>query len=212
MSTSDKDLRRLIENLENHEGRLRRLETQEIGVGVGGIWTLIEHKLLGSDVVSVSFTSIPSTYKHLALFSTCQQDSATLSNVPIHMRINADSGSNYLWDTIHSSDSGGHPVTTIDDSSIATNDHWRYMFASYDAADKAGSALTIFPHYSSTIFEKNMFSLAFNLAAAIGSQVVGIFGCVWEDTVAINEIGVGFFSPATLNLKTNSQFTLYGIN
>jgi hypothetical protein len=196
--------------LRDVQRRIERLETLE--AATAGVWALIEHKLLGSDVVSVAFESIPSTYRHLVLFSTVQQDSETLSNVPIHIRINADGSNAYLWDTIHSNASGGHPVTTVDDSSVADNNHWRYMFASNDSEFYAGRAITVFPHYKDTVWFKSMFSLAMNIPALTLEQVVGIFGCTWENTAAISEIDIGFFAPATINLKASSQFTLYGIS
>src|SRR3989337_4513026 len=98
MSISANDLRRTLEFLENHETRLRRLETQEIGVGVLGTgMTLIQE--LTPTGATADFTGIPSTYRHLQLRWIAKSDLNGYTPT-ISLTYNADSGSNY-WATYH---------------------------------------------------------------------------------------------------------------
>src|SRR3990172_6340190 len=98
MSTSDKDLKRLLENLDNHEGRLRRLETQEIGVVTSGMLCL-ETIELTSDESSVTFSSIDQGFWHLWLWIAAHQVAFSFP-IRMYLRFNADSGSNYQWSSI----------------------------------------------------------------------------------------------------------------
>ena len=98
MSTSDKDLKRLLENLDNHEGRLRRLETQEIGVVTSGMLCL-ETIELTSNESSVTFSSIDQGFWHLWLWIAAHQVDFTLP-VRMYVRFNADSGNSYQWSSI----------------------------------------------------------------------------------------------------------------
>src|SRR3990172_10838690 len=88
MSISANDLRRTLEFLENHETRLRRLETQEIGVGVlGAGMTLIEE--LTPTGTSLTFSSIPGIYRHLHLRWLAQCDSSTVAQA-MRLQFNGD--------------------------------------------------------------------------------------------------------------------------
>src|SRR3990172_1731885 len=94
MSISDKDLRRLIENLDNHEGRLRRLETQEIGVSVSGGLVCLETQIVDGSETEITFSSIDQSFTHLWLLIHAGAVSPSIG-AAMQLTFNGDSGSNY---------------------------------------------------------------------------------------------------------------------
>ena len=94
MSISDKDLRRLLENLDNHEARLRRLETQEIGVSVSGGLVCLETQVVDGSETEITFSSIDQGFTHLWLLIHAGAVSPSIG-AAMQLTFNGDSGSNY---------------------------------------------------------------------------------------------------------------------
>ena len=99
MSILDKDLKRTLEFLDNHEARLRRLETQEIGVPLSGGISCLEVIELTSDESSVTFSAIDQWFWHLWLWIAAHQVDFGIP-VRMYIRFNADSGNTYQWSSI----------------------------------------------------------------------------------------------------------------
>jgi hypothetical protein len=86
--------RGVLDDMRLMDERIEELETQEFvqPANLGG-YTLIEEKT-PSAVNSVTFSSIPATFRHLRLYWTVQVD-GTIGNYSMLMQFNSDTASNY---------------------------------------------------------------------------------------------------------------------
>src|SRR3990170_4937713 len=147
------DLQQLLINLDNHEARLRRLETQEIGIATIGGFSLIEERT-PSNVSETVFSNIPGTFRHLHLrWITKQLEIA--GAVQMGFQFNGDSTANQYVHSNHTvrknlGDSGeGHfissgPINLIRDGGITGSDvdvpadefSYGYAYIPYYITDK----------------------------------------------------------------------------
>lgn len=151
---------------------------------------------------SISFTSIPSTYKHLQIRAIAR---STRSNVNdnIYMGFNADTTtSNY---NAHWLVGDGSSASASQLSGVQT------AICSINAAGTAGSNI-----FSAVVIDvldyasanKNKTGRTLSGYDNNGSGVVGIFSELWMNTTAINSIQ---FTSFYGNFAQYSSFALYGI-
>ena len=60
-----------------------------------GAYELIETQVLGSDVYSITFSSVPQTYKHLQIRLTARCTASGSTGDWLSIRFNGDSSGNY---------------------------------------------------------------------------------------------------------------------
>jgi hypothetical protein len=166
--------------------------------------------LSGGNQSSISFTSIPNTYKHLQIraihkwnYDGNPQGSADYSSIGI--RLNSDSGSNY---TLHyltgngSTASGAASTPTAKGYlgvSSAPNGYSGY-------ANIYGATVIDILDYTNTNKYKTVRSLSgFD---GNGSGFVNLTSSLWQNTAAITNIEV---LPDYPSWKQYSHFALYGI-
>jgi hypothetical protein len=158
---------------------------------------------------SISFTGIPSTYKHLQIRGIMHDDFGTdkapNTGFDMGVQFNSDStGANYARHHLYGNGSSAVAAGSADSlitlpgtNQISTANYMSVMII--DIQD-----------YASTT--KNKTLRAFNGADANGTgttnRVVALNSGLWKNTAAINEIklvayGTGFVAP--------TQFSLYGI-
>jgi hypothetical protein len=149
-----------------------------------------------------TFSSIPSTYKHLQVRILARWTDAVTTG-GIIMRMNSDSGSNYSYHYVEgdggSAGAGGgaslsfaYPFGNVPGSSTASN---IYSTIVIDILD-----------YANTNKNKTMRALAGY--DANGSGLVGLRSSAWYNTAAINSLT---FGSSAYKLTTASQIALYGI-
>lgn len=155
-------------------------------------YDLIASNVLTSSASSVTFSSIPATYRDLVLV---MQPSASSSNSGMAGRVNNDSGSNYnivrMYGTGSSSASNSYTAQSSFDfgnSSAADGDLHIIQFMDYSATDKHKTILCRFNN------------------AAGGFPSVWAYAQRWANTAAINTIVI---SSGTIG--SGSTFYLYGI-
>ena len=150
---------------------------------------------------SISFTSIPSTYKHLQLRIISRDNQAGTGFNNNIMRINSDSGSNYsnhfTYGDGTSAASGGSASQTSFVSSI-------YVAANGNTAGIFGVAVMDILDYTNTSKYKTIRTLTGG--DANGSGIVLMTSSVWQNTAAVTTIA---FTGTTY--QQYSQFALYGI-
>jgi hypothetical protein len=154
----------------------------------------IATQTLGSPTVTITFSSIPSTYTDLRVVIVYSPESGS---API-LRFNNDSSTNY-----------SNTMLIGDGSAVSSNSNTSTteIFTGYTAASNqlAFSSYDIFSYAGST----NKTVLYDNSLDNNGSGYVIKAVGLWRSTSAINRIDL--IGRATVNLKAGTTATLYGI-
>lgn len=152
---------------------------------------------------SISFTSIPSTYKHLQIRLIGRIDRAGEANDFFTIRYNSDAGSNYAWHALEGSGSttygesgGGTSLPRCGDITATTAGSGIFGVGVIDILD-----------YTNT--SKYKTTRTFTGRDASGSGWVWFGSSLWKNSAAISTITiVPTFGTA---FQQNTQFALYGI-
>ena len=156
---------------------------------------------------SISFSSIPSTFKHLqirAILATTQ--GTDRGNSALYARFNSDTGNNYSWHQLKGSGTAASATGYFSENTIYGSD----TLYSGGASGVFGAMVMDILDYSSTNKYKTVRILnGFDSnSASNGNTSVGLNSGLWMSTSAINAITIpnnGF------NFKQYSHFALYGI-
>ena len=168
--------------------------------GAGGM-TLIAETVLGSAAASITFSSIPATYRHLIIELSGRSDTATTGVENLFMRFNGDSSAIYDWQE-HRAE-GGTPgsVRVGDDTSHRIG---RLVRDSNTAGYVTKVSIRI-PSYRDTTFFKGFEGVHGSMFN--GSSTVSVHTGNWRSTAAITSITI----QATGNFLTGSVASLYGL-
>ena len=166
-------------------------------------YTLISSQVLGSSAASVTFSSIPSTYKDLAVRISSRTDSAVVQD-PLQMQINGSSATNYSYTNLNGT--GATAVVSSGSTTAATQSRISYTDAATATTNTFGSAEIYIPNYAATVtkcfngfgVQENNNSTAYMSATAL----------LWNQTAAITALT---FLSGSANFITGSSFYLYGI-
>lgn len=177
------------------------LLSQGGGGGGAGAFEQIETVLLSSTTASVTFSSIPSTYKHLQVRTTARTNDA-LDLGGVAFRFNGDSGSNY---TYHILDGDGSTVSSFAGTSQNMG-LFGLVHGNTSPASSFGGVVSDILDYASTSKNKTVRSLSGRRATGAAVRLVS---AAWLSTSAVtsltilNNVGGSFVS--------GTRFTLYGI-
>lgn len=171
---------------------------QTVTVGAGGSAT-------------ISFSSIPSTYKHLQIRGIAQDNRATYNQSSLGLRFNSDSGNNYSYHFLQASWGAG--ATGVDSmgsgsqnqiysigsitSSVSTNHFGGFVIDILDYADT------------------NKYKTARGLSGCEASPATGyrpiprLGSGTWYSSTAINAITI--YSEFGTQFNQYSKFALYGV-
>ena len=169
-------------------------------------YTLISSQVLSSSAASVTFSSIPQTYKDLVVRVSVRDDDTSANTALAKLSTNSSSANISITrlytdgSTVTSSRLGGQSVMYSPgaDSSLAT-------------ANTFGSIEWYIPQYAgSTTKPISVFGAAETNAATFssGSQALGTYAGFLNSTTAITSVTIAANGP---NWVTNSSFYLYGI-
>lgn len=152
----------------------------------------------GSDV---TFSSIPSTYKHLQIRAIAKTTRNDASVDTMYFRFNGDTGSNY---NVHTFSADGSSVTS---SSYPGTTIW----GTWSLTDAQSQANTFSPVIFDIIdyADTNKYKTTKSLGGSDknGSGGTGQFSGLWRNTAAITSIRI--FAEG--NFVSGSSFALYGI-
>jgi hypothetical protein len=152
---------------------------------------------------TVSFSSIPSTFKHLQIRGTHRSDAASSgNNVGLYMRFNSDTGSNYNWHELAGNGSGTLAYGQAD-SGINASPHGP---RSGDTANVFNAEVIDILDYTDT--NKNTTTRALAGDDLNGSGWIHLSSGLWRNTAAITTITLFVESS---NIAQYSSFALYGI-
>lgn len=144
---------------------------------------------------SLTFTSIPSTYKHLQIRALGRNSSG-------YIRFNSDTGANYARHWIRGS---GAAVSA--NSGTSQTEAFAFEFPdNTDTANIYGAGIVDILDYADTNKRKTIRSLTGTDKNGSGS--IYFFSGLWMNTAAITSITI--YSPANAP-TTDTKFALYGI-
>lgn len=142
---------------------------------------------------TITFSSIPSTFKHLQIRFTAFTSAA----ININVRFNSDNGANYAY---HQLVGDGASVSSAGVASSVV------MYGGYATSSQYGVGIIDLLDYASTNKNKTMRSL--HGSDANGSGLILLRSGLWQNTNAITSIELISTSG---NFTTASTFSLYGI-
>ena len=156
---------------------------------------------------SLTFSSIPSTYKHLQVRVMCKSEATGTFAVSLVGTFNSDSGANYAW---HKLQGNGSAAT----AEGGTGNTWALFTNSglqNDAslANMFGVTIIDIADYASTT--KNKTVRSFNGVSANSTSTnyrVSLESNLWLNTSAITSIA---FSPLGSTFLAGTSIALYGI-
>ena len=160
-------------------------------------YELIEEKNLGTSTASITFSSIPNTYKDLLLkFSIRQTASFPFSTVQLSFN-----GSTSSFSVIYLEGDGA----TISAGSSPAR-YVQYANAATSTSNTFSNGELYIPNYAGSNYKNHSIDAVSeqSSATAYDDLVVGL----WSDTSAITSIT---FAPASGNFAQYSSFYLYGI-
>jgi hypothetical protein len=166
---------------------------------------------LGSNASSATFSSIPSTYKHLQIRGTFIPTATDFSAV---LRLNSDSAANYYAHTLY-----GNGASAVSDEVSAQGSYSNIrLLYSQDSTDSTtpGSFIIDILDYQNTNKYKVTRTLSGIDTNAVAQQFVFLTSGLWKSTNAVNTVTIhsatgGYGKTLGSNFATNSKFALYGI-
>lgn len=171
-----------------------------VGAGPSGDFQSIATTVVDATAdLTVTFSSIPSTFKHLQIRAIALSNS---DSVPVLMRFNSDSGSNYSWHTVNGQGSvAGSGAGTSASSVILTLNANRGL----NASNPWGYVIDILDY---TDTNKYTTVRALHGADYNGSGEINLTSGNWRNTAAVSTITL---SMASSGFNQYSHFALYGI-
>lgn len=155
-----------------------------------------------SGVSSVTFSSIPSTYRDIRVILRAR-GTQVAANTQVNITVNGDTGANYDYMTLR-----GNGATASTNSAAAASAWALQLSAANAPAGVSGTVDLMISDYTGTTFQKDGWA-ANNMKNGTGignlfSQFTSVF---WRSTAAITSIT---FTLASGNFATGSTATLYG--
>jgi hypothetical protein len=154
---------------------------------------------------TISFTSIPSTYKHLQIRYNARAGRANAATGYMWLQVNTVFGDYY-----HVLSGNGSAVSTT--SAVPAFDSGQFLQApgTTASANIFGAGVIDFLDYGSTT--KNKTIRVLSGTDCNGSGIVGLSSYLYGSTTAISSITIGSVdSNVGALLQQHSQFALYGI-
>lgn len=149
---------------------------------------------------TISFTSIPSTYKHLQIRGIARDASTSGS---INMQFNSDTGNNYARHAIYADGSGAYASAASSIAFVRPG----FVAASSYGSNIFGAIVCDILDYQNTNKYKTMRSLAG--VDNNGSGEIDFRSGLWQSTSAISSITL--YVDGGSNIAQYSSFALYGV-
>lgn len=154
---------------------------------------------------SVTFTGIPTGYKHLQIRTISRDSDTGTGQGAVWVRFNSDSATNYSWHRVYGNGGAGTPPT-----GIATSTEWILAGINAQGGTPSGSfGATVIDILDYSNSSKNK-----TLRAITGSDnntngYAGIHSGAWYNTSPVTSITLN--PTAGMNFQQFSQFALYGV-
>jgi hypothetical protein len=156
---------------------------------------------------TVTFSSIPSTYKHLQIRVFAKTNRGTYGRDEFSLQFNSDTASNYSWHTLYGDGGTASAYGIGSDTKIDAG-----YIAGGAGTSMFGAGIVDILDYANTNKYKTIRSLTghdHNGVIAGIHAIVNLNSGSWRSTSAINSIVIGVVSGTAFNQY--SSFALYGI-
>jgi hypothetical protein len=164
--------------------------------------SIASYTVTGSATSNITFSSIPNTYRHLQVRGLVRTTQNAIQN-GCKMEFNGDTGSNYNWSQVYTSN-GNTPVVEhfVNQSSLNLGE----LPSANATTSVFGFVIADIHDYTNT----NKYTTYFETGGSDrnGSSQIGNCWGVWKNTSAVNSIKL--FEPSS-NWAVGSMFALYGI-
>lgn len=151
---------------------------------------------------TITFSSIPNTYKHLQIRGILKETNSGSFDDPVYMRFNGDTGANYSYHSLYGNGSGANAFSGSSQTSIVA-----YGTPSNNFTNVFGGAILDILDYADTNkFKTTRWLNGFDSNTTTGS--INLASGNWRSTSAITSIS---FITAAGNWTTNTTLALYGI-
>lgn len=170
--------------------------------GVTGSYESIASATGDGSSGTITFSSIPSTYKSLQVRWMCRTTNGGTSDT-IFMRMNGDTGSNYARHYIQ----GNGTTVSASGAASQTNILFDATAGGTEAAGVHSVGVMDIHEYSNTSMYKT--SREFFGIDRNGSGACLLLSGLWMSTSAINSLT--FYTNSTSGFATSTSFALYGI-
>lgn len=170
------------------------------GGGVSKTFELISTTVVGSSVSTITFSSIPQTYKHLQLRTSVRSDGYTGFGL---ITFNGDTTNSYSSHFVEAGGSSTYAGNRISQPNIAiSNWIWR-------TTNGFNSSVMEITDYSSSSVNKTVRSINGRNSFNDGNPTISLTSGLWRNTQAISSITFAIESSGTF--AANSRISLYGI-
>jgi hypothetical protein len=173
-------------------------------VAAAGDYESISTTTLGTATATITFSSIPATYKHLQIRGIARNTAAGTASDYILLKLNSDTGSNYAFHGVGGDGAAAGVAASVNRTNLPIGTLWQTSAL----ANSFSAIVCDILDYSNTNKFKTTRSLGGGDTNGGSYQEVNFFSGLWRDTVAINRIDI---SSSTGNLAQYSSFALYGI-
>ena len=166
---------------------------------------LISETVLTGDAATITFASIPATYRHLLIKWYARGDEDA-TNVEMYLTFNNDTGNNYDYMYYYFTDAGSGDVEAIGGAYIVAG---KCPTATAPADVFDGGEILI-PGYASAVGEKSLCGHSTLKSADAGGNYYAFHWAGWWDATvaAITEIDI---DAEAGNFIAGSVFSLYGL-
>jgi len=165
-----------------------------------GSYESIATQNVSSSVASITFSSIPSTYKHLQIRSI----SSGSYNCAVLLRFNGDTSSSYAYHSLTSGPGYGTSVYTNNGSSSSS---MLFFDQQLGGSTYQNNTICDILDYANTNKYKTNRTLSGVNNSANGGFIYFNSG-LWQSTSAVTSINL---FPASFTFNAGSKFALYGI-
>jgi len=176
------------------------LDSGGAGGGAGSFESIATLTASGGET-SLTFSSIPSTYKSLQIRGISRRNAT--GELSPSIRLNSDTGANY---TLHYLRGNGSAVSAAGFTGQTQAQISQSVASSSVTSDIFGVLITDIIDYASTT--KNKTIRTFEGSDANGSGYVGLYSNLWASTSAVTSVQM-YFQGDTIAAGTT--FALYGI-
>jgi hypothetical protein len=171
-------------------------------------YTLISSQVLGSSAASVTFSSIPSTYKDLVLKTSIRTDYASTIDY-LFMTINGDTSAKYSWTRLQGNGSAatsGRQAASAPTPASGTI-YFGFLDGNTTTSNTFANGEIYIPNYTSTTSKQiSTYSATENNAT---QAFIDAFANLYTGTSAISSL---LLQPQSgNNFVSGSSFYLYGI-